>query len=312
MSKGTKAFLNFMFFISASAGAAAIIAGDRFTVDYSFWVSTGAVVFFGLIVAIAQKSGADAESSEHYTDSIYFMGFLFTLVSLATLFYRLGAGGLGSGLAAGADSGIRTSELMNLTTKMIEETFSLIGIAVTTSIAGVFLRNIVRSWFLKNHSDGEQDFEAAVLELKKIAEGMGGGFTETMNAIGNYFEERKELAGKIKKKEEDYLRGLETFTDAVGNFSRRLEEVEKSLVAGSGALGDNLRKQAEGIHTADESLRSLSDRFRSMKIESESINLKSAADHVAAFGRETGELNAVLDSLIDIVQRKVDTMRRAG
>jgi hypothetical protein len=133
-----------------------------------------------------------------------------------------------------------------------------------------------------------------------------------MNAIGSYFEERKDLAGKIRKKEENYLQGLETFTDAVGAFSRRLEEVEKSLVAGSGALGDNLRKQAEGIHSADESLRSLSDRFRSIRLESETINLKAAADQVAVFGRETGELNAVLDSLIDIVQRKIDTLRRAG
>lgn len=312
MNKGTKSFLNFMFFVSAVGGGAAIIAGNQIDFDYAFLLPTLAVVVFALIVGIAQKPGADGESAEHYADSIYFLGFLFTLVSLATLFYRLGSGGLGSALSPDAEGSLQTSQLMNLSTRMIEETFSLIGIAVTTSVAGVLLRNIVRSWFLKSHPGGEADISTAVAELKKIAEGMGGGFTDTMGAIGTYFEERKDLAGKIRKKEEAYLKGLDTFTDAVDRFSRRLEEVEKTLLSSSGTLGENLKQQAEGIRSTDESLRSLSDRFRSIKSDSEAINLKAAADEVAAFGRETGELNAVLDSLIDIVERKVDTLRRAG
>lgn len=279
--------------------------------DYSFLLPTGAVVLFAFAAAIAQKAGSDGEAAEHYADSIYFLGFLFTLVSLAALFYRLGAGGLG-----GADetptAGLKASRLIALSTETIEDTFAYIGIAVTTSVAGVLFRNIVRSKYLKNNSGGQSDLESAVVQLKQIAEGMNGGFSDTMGAIGAYFEQRKDLAGQIKKKEKAYVEGLENFTDAVDRFAKRLGEVEKGLLGSAESLGGNLKKQAEGIKDADEGLRSLIDRLRSLKIETDTIDLKSTADQVAAFGRETGELNSVLDSLIDIVERKVDRMRRAG
>jgi methyl-accepting chemotaxis protein len=321
MTRGTRAFLNFMFFIAALGGSALIIYSRMLEPEVANFGPTSVVVIFALMVAIAQKAGADGELSEHYADSIYFLGFLFTLVSLATLFYRMGEGGLGSSLA-GAVGASGDAEEMSLTllesqrfalsTKMIEETFSLIGIAVTTSVAGVLMRNLVRSWFLKDHSGGNGDMEAAVSEHRKISEGMSGGFSDTMGAIGSYFEERKDLAGQMKKKEKAYVNGLENFTETIDRFSSRLSEVEKKLLESSESLGNNLKRQAEGIGSTDESLRSLSAGLQSLKADAEAINLKKTVDELATFGRETGELNAVLDSLIDIVERKVDTMQKAG
>jgi hypothetical protein len=159
MTRGTRGFLNFMFFIAALGGGALIVYSKELIPELATFGPSASVVLFALIVAVAQKAGADGEISDHYADSVYFLGFLFTLVSLATLFYRLGEGGLGGSLAAEAlsdetldGSAIVTlleSQRMALSTRMLEETFSLIGVAVTTSIAGVLMRNMVRSWFLK-------------------------------------------------------------------------------------------------------------------------------------------------------------------
>jgi len=311
MTKGTKSFLNFLFFISAAGGAASIVYAHLIVYEYSLLIPTSVVVVFAFAVAIAQKAGSDGEIAEHYAESIYFLGFLFTLVSLAALFYKIGSGGLGSGLTESMPS-LKASQLMALSTKTIEETFTYIGIAVTTSVAGVLLRNIVRSKFLKNNPGGQDNLESAVIQLKQIAEGMNGGFSDTMTAIGSYFEQRQDLAGKLKKKEKAYVDGLENFTETIDRFSKRLNEVEKGLLGSAESLADNLKKQAEGISSADQGLRGLTDRLHSLKSDTDTIDLKGTADHVAAFGRETGELNSVLDSLIDIIERKVDILRKAG
>jgi len=322
MTKGTKSFLNFLFFICAVGGGLSIFYSDLLISEYALLLPTGAVVLFALSVAVAQKAGTDAESAEHYAESIYFLGFLFTLVSLATLFYRMGAGGLGSTAAVisgeassegeAVSAGLTASRQLLLSTEILENTFSYIGIAVTTSVAGVLLRNIIRSKFLKNNPGGQGDFESAVLQLKLIAEGMNGGFSDTMSAIGSYFEERKDLAGVIKRKEKNYVEGLENFTVAVNSFSRRLGEVEKDLLGSAETLGRHLEKQAEGIAAVDEGLKSFSDRLHSLKNDTDAIDLKGTSEQLASFSRETGELNAVLDSLIDIIERKVDSLRRAG
>lgn len=322
MTKGTRSFLNFLFFVCAVGGGLSIFYSDLLISEYALLIPTAAVVLFAFSVAAAQKAGTDAESAEHYAESIYFLGFFFTLVSLATLFYRMGAGGLGSSAAGiiggtagegeAVSAGLTASRQLQLSTEILENTFSYIGIAVTTSVAGVLLRNIVRSKFLKNNPGGQGDFESAVMQLKLIAEGMNGGFTDTMSAIGAYFEQRKDLAGVIRKKEEAYVDGLENFTDAVNRFSRKLGEVEKDLLGSAETLGRHLEKQAEGIGAVDESLKSFADRIHSLKNDSDAIDLQGTADQLASFSRETGELNAVLDSLIDIIERKVDSLRRAG
>ncbi|MDF1569515.1 MAG: hypothetical protein RQ801_07475 [Spirochaetaceae bacterium] len=323
MTRGTRGFLNFMFFVAAIAGGALIVYSKELMPEVAAFGPSAAVVMFALIVAVAQKAGADGEISDHYADSVYFLGFLFTLVSLATLFYRLGEGGLGGSLTAETlgdealedGSAVLTlleSQRMALSTRMLEETFSLIGVAVTTSIAGVLMRNMVRSWFLKNHAGGSGDMEQAVVELKKIAEGMSGGFADSMQAIGDYFEERKDLAGQIRKKEKSYLSGLENFIESMDRFAGRLNEVEKNLAGSSEAMAANLKVQAQGISEADAGLRSMAAQLKSLKAESSEVNLKKTAEEVAAFNRETAEFTAVLDSLIDIVERKVDTLRRAG
>ena len=322
MTRGTRGFINFVFFLAAIGGGALIFYGNQLDTDLAAFGPTAVVVLFALIVALAQKAGADGEQADHYGDAIYFLGFLFTLVSLATLFYRLGEGGLGSTLnapvgdeAIGDSNAILTlleSQRFALSTKMMEETFSLIGVAVTTSIAGVLMRNVVRSWFLKNNAGGSGDMEQAVAELKRIAEGMSGGFADSMQAIGAYFEERKDLAGQIKKKEKAYLNGLETFTEAIERFSTQLSNVEQNLLISSDSLAGNLKRQADGIGVVEESLRSVTIQLNNLKSESAGINLKNTAAEVANFNKETGELNAVLDSLIDIVERKVDALRRAG
>ena len=326
MTRGTRAFLNFCFFAAALGGAAMIVYSKRLIPEAAAFGPSAIVVLFGLFVAVAQKAGADGELSDHYADSVYFLGFMFTLISLAVLFYRIGEGGLGGSLAgdgagaageAAAEDGtaimtLLESRRMALSTRMLEETFSLIGVAVTTSIAGVLMRNLVRSWFLKNHAGGAGDMEQAVTELKKIAEGMSGGFTDSMRAISKYFEERKDLAGVIRKKEKDYLSGLETFTESMDRFAKRLNEVEKDLAGSSGTMAANLKSQADSIAAADESLRTMAAKLKSLGADSSEVNLKKTADEVAAFNRETSEFTAVLDSLIDIVERKVDTLRRAG
>jgi hypothetical protein len=243
-----------MFFIAALGGGALIVYSKELIPELATFGPSASVVLFALIVAVAQKAGADGEifgitmptPSTSWDSSSLWCPWPPCSIAWAKADWEdhwLPRRSVMRPWTAAPSSHSWSPQRMALSTRMLEETFSLIGVAVTTSIAGVLMRNMVRSWFLKNHSGGNGDMEQAVAELKKrFAEGMSGGFADSMQAIGDYFEERKDLAGQIKRKEKAYLSGLENFTESMDRFAGRLNEVEKNLAGSSESHGGQPEK----------------------------------------------------------------------
>ncbi len=92
MAKKQSGFLSTMFLLFSAAGFLVIFNQDKFEAMASFLLPTGLVFIYGLIVKSSSSGFDNFDLAEHHTESIYFLGFLFTLISMAVLFYRFSAG----------------------------------------------------------------------------------------------------------------------------------------------------------------------------------------------------------------------------
>lgn len=78
-------FLNKMFLLFALGGFILIFNQEKLEDLASFLLPMGIVFIYGLIVKSSSRGLNDFDLAEHHTESIYFLGFLFTLISLAAL-----------------------------------------------------------------------------------------------------------------------------------------------------------------------------------------------------------------------------------
>jgi len=316
-----------MFLITAIGGALAIIYLNRFNSKVAMFYPTIAVVIFAFFVMVTHKPSTDIEISEYYSESIYFLGFLFTLISLAALFYRLGNDGLGSILGPGTEAVVeqgseaavveepisktlKASEVMALSMQTIEKTFEYIGIAVTTSIAGVLMRNVVKARFIKNYVPESSDVEQSYGLLKEISTTLNSGFMDSVGAIGSYLEERKDLAGTIQKKEEEYIKSLESFNRSINEFTRNMDTSGANLSSSSSLMTGHLEKQITTITKTDAGLMGLMYKLEEIQKSLADLKINNVAESMGNLNTRTNEFNEVLDKLIEIVEKKVDLVRR--
>ena len=288
MLRSTKTFLNFLFLLFSVAGFAAIFYCEDIEYEFAFLIPTGLTMLYGLIIGGAVSRTYDYNLAEHQIDSIYFMGFLYTLMSLATLFYKLnGAIAVEFGEAA------------------INSALYYVGISVTTSVAGVLFRNMARGRYLKNHPEDQEGLEKSYELLKSIADNFATSYKDTFETIKLYLDERTHTAATVNSKEKEYLKALDTFITATERFSRNLSAMESRLAERTTEYAKTLAAQTSTIKEMSESglqLYSITNRIRG---EIEALPIEKVNQDLVQFRTETGELSAVLDSLIEIVERKI-------
>ncbi len=136
--------LNVLFLAAGAGGFALIYGGSGDTGSAALLGPTVVVVAYACLVRMGTKYLSDQALAEHHMDSIYFLGFLFTLFSLIALFTALQE----TGLDAEGD---------------IVFAFTYIGISVATSIAGILFRSIVRGAWLRDHPEQSVDSIEAFL-----------------------------------------------------------------------------------------------------------------------------------------------------
>jgi len=221
------------------------------------------VAGYALVVYSSLRSASDEAALEHYADSIYFLGFMLTLVSLITLFYRL------------------QFELGDVSELLLERSFSHIGVAVSTSLAGVLLRNMVRGALL---GDGEQP-----------------GAEE---AAGS-----EEDLATIRQRETEYVQALEAFVASTGAFS-------EGLAAQQQQLGQRLEEMATAVSRHEEVLSGYAELGRSLVHSAERVQelaehtpLRELNQELTEFSGGVKELNTVLDGVINILEQKVECVR---
>lgn len=276
MTRGTRALLNLLFLGAVGAGAWLLTTSEQLAPKLELILPPLIIAGYALVVYSALRAAQNDAALEHYADSIYFLGFMLTLVSLITLFYRLQ---FDLGLVLGA-AGPSAGEV-GLSGLVLERSFSHIAVAVSTSLAGVLLRNMVRGALLatEQHTDGN-------------------------DALGS-----EEDLAVVRQREVEYVQALEAFVSSTGAFS-------EGLAAQQQQLGQRLEEMSAAVARHEEVLSGYAELGRSLVRSAERVQelaehtpLRELNEQLRAFHGGVRELNLVLDSMIGILEQKVECVR---
>lgn len=289
MLRSTKSFLNFLFFLFSAGGGLVIFSENRFIPLAALLLPAGLVVVYAVLSGLLLRGCDDRSYAEHQIDSIYFLGFLYTLLSLVTLFYCLYTGG-----APAAEE------------DYIEKTFLFTGISVATSLTGVLFRNIIRSSYLKNHPDSTDELERTYEVLRTMADNFTAGYRETLDSIKLFLAEREETTKNMARQEKRYLKSMEAFIEAAEGFTGTLSRAERELSGDMASFSGIIREHAAGVEEFHRLHSTFADTAVRIRREAEASPIPAINEEMARFEAGTRELNTVLDSLIDVLEVKVE------
>lgn len=286
MTSATRAFLNLLFLAAVGAGAWVLMHSEQLAHNSELILPPLIVAGYSLVVYGSLRAARNEAALEHYADSIYFLGFMLTLVSLITLFYRFqldvvdvfGAAESAVAAAAAEEGAVYGGGLSGL---VLERSFSHIGIAVSTSLAGVLFRNMVRGALLGAADQTDAD-EAAGSE---------------------------EDFALIRQRETEYVQALEAFVSSTGAFS-------EGLAAQQQQLGQRLEEMATAVSRHEQVLSGYAELGRSLVQSAERVQelaehtpLRRLNEELSEFSGGVKELNTVLDGVISILEQKVECVR---
>lgn len=258
---GNRSALNTLFLAAGAGGFVLIYGAGAETAD--LLAPTFVVVGYAVLVRLGTKYMSDQPLAEHHIDSIYFLGFLFTLFSLIALFASLQE----NGIDAAGDIGFA---------------FTYIGISVATSIAGILFRSIVRGAWLKDHPE------------------------QTVDSIEAFLAERASTVNALAAKEQAYLAALSSFVDATDSFSQDLGRARAALVPEVDALAEAMSRQNGQVERVTQLATSFTDVSDDMHRRAQSLPFNTIAGEMSRFNTGVSELNTALDSLITLLERKVE------
>jgi len=272
-----KGFLNFIFALFAGTGIFLIIRIDALAGEYRFLYPSVLIGIHALWVGVLTRKMEDEAFAEHHLDSVYFLGFLFTLVSLAVMFTRFQQTGFEDGSAF-------TGALF------------YIGISVTTSIGGVLLRNILRGAYLKGRPrEGAGDWE-----------GDEGG---TLAMIRVYLEERTETIRNVEEREREYAACLERLNESLGAFSRTLRTMQEDMNGQSLRFIQALSGQEEPLGRAAGELARFGQAADRIAAVLERSPVGDFDDRIRSLNGDMGELDRVVEAVIGLLENKVERMK---
>jgi len=264
---------NLFFLLFSAGGFGGIFFNHLIPWEYSFSLPVGMVALYAAITGLLMKKISDPECADHTADSIYFLGFLYTLIALVSLFFRFYRADAAAAGPAGTDTGA-----------LVDAVFFYLGISVTTSIAGVLFRSMIRGGWLGRRSRTQTPEDSREL-LQAIA--------DTLDPVRQYLEERSSRAEEMERREEQYLNSLGKFIRATDDFSSQLSRAREDLSGQLVQFSDAVGQHREGMR----------------EFSRLSSSFTAAADEMARFSLGSRELNSVLDSLITLLESKVERVR---
>ena len=295
MLRTTKTVLNVAFLLFAVAGFALIFFSRELLqlveMEVAFLAPTALVTSYAILVWILLAHCYEQAFADHHLDSIYFLGFLFTLFSLVTLFRELHSSlSLQSANGAGQVAGA----------------LFYVGISVSTSIAGVLFRNMARGAWLRDHPDDPDQLEKSYELLKSIADGFSTNYRETFERIQLFLAERQEGLSVLTERETDYLASLERFISATNSFSSALESSQRQMSTRIVQLADALERQAATVESFADLTGTFSRTSATVHAQAERLPLDALNEELQRFQRGVGELNGVLDSFISLLETRLE------
>jgi hypothetical protein len=254
------------FLLAGVAGFVVIFFSEAASGEFVYLAPTAIVLVYALITGGSLRECEDRTLAEHHIDSIYFLGFLFTLFSLVTLFFRLHNGSL-----SGAE--------------LLSRVVVYVGISVSTSIAGILFRSIARGAYLSRHPE------------------------RSVDTIEAFLAEREATTRALKRKETQYLKALDRYVEATSSFSEGLGQSQSELVPRVESIARAMEMQGKNLETFSSATARFAETAASMERRAATLPWEAVTNELDAFHQGVRELNLVLDSLITVLEHKVERVR---
>jgi hypothetical protein len=287
MKNATKKFTGFLFPLFAVLGFFTIEnAGD----PTSIWYPAILIVIYSFLIAIVLRKSDDHDLAEHYTETIYFLGFLFTLMALFSLFRNF--------------IGIKPEDIF--AGDGTDSIFLYLGIAITTSIVGILFRNIIRSNYIRKHPQQEENtLISKIEELTKYSKEFTDVYMGVFNDIKQFLIERKEEVELLSVKESEYIQSLEKFNSTIDSFCEKLVTQENKITETISVFQESITKQGDAFDRSKGMMNELSEAINNIKDEIENLTFENVSSSLKEFRGEVKELDQVLDSIIQIIESKI-------
>lgn len=266
-------------------GVAGILAGKLLELP-QFYISGGVVALMSLYVAVCWRSAIAQLREDVIADNVYYLGFLFTLTSLGIALYQIQSAGEG----------------------LVETLLANFGIALMSTIAGVFLRVLI-SQFRRDPAEVERQSR---LELVDASSRMRTQLNQTAEAFNDFRAQMVQLAREgtelsMRRQDEaiqQQIRALEEGSRAimrilVGDLAGSVQEGAKSLARATAVLAEHSEALSGATRDSTASVqRSAADLSRAMEaaarktaVAAESSNLlvAQAVERAAALAEQSRE-----------------------
>lgn len=256
------------YFFAASASGFFVIAMTAYFPGRFVYILPALIVLtYALYIRAEILRCPDRALAEHHADSIYFLGFLFTLASLITLFMQMAR-----------------PEVIDSDT-VVGYVLIYIGISISTSIAGVLFRSIVRGHYLLKFPE------------------------RTVDSIEAFLTERAVTTSALLEKEQAYLDAMERYIAATEAFSHNLSQSQELLTPHVEAMAGVLNTQTAGLDTFHQLANRFLETATTLEHRAAGIPWNIVTQEMNHFHRGVEELNGVLDSLITALEHKVERIQ---
>lgn len=169
---------------------------------------------------------------------------------------------------------------------------------------------MVRAGYLTRHPEDQDSIEKSYKILKEIADSFSESYSGTFETIKVFLEERKENAAVFNEKEKEYLTSLDSFTSATAKFCSDLADIQGTMKSAADAFNAVLNNQSENISSLGrvaEETAGITDR---LKEDLSGIPAAEASESIRVLAKETRELDTVIDSILLILETKLETAGR--
>ena len=219
-------------------------------------------------------------SAEKIGDNSYYLGFLFTLISLSNALYLF------------TDSGDQNQIVSDF------------GVALASTIAGILLRIIFNQ--MKVEPDQIEDIAKETLtdagirlsaELENVISQVGNVSSSLSNLMKDSMKEMEGVIGKSSTKHQELASSLESVTNSIIERNKQVAEQIQSSVSKLGE--DNIDQLKVPLDEIKDSLTSLSSHLRETQTSSLNQSLENFAVAIDKNTEKVNEITYALDAAIE-------------